>query len=336
MPGDIDISGEVIKTAVRLAKKIKASAILVLTETGESFDVLSSQNIKIPVIGATADDETFDQLVKKAMISTLDIEFLDIEEKKQEKKRTKRSGKSKTKEFAIKLLTRDASGTARIEDALVVAFHKGIICEKDLVIALGSTISGEATSISVYKIDRDRLDFTLYDLIKLSDIKQEVFEATLNIALEIGREGREGRLIGTAFLLGDSKNVMKKSRQLILNPFEGHIIGERMISEPEIAETIKELAQLDGAFVVTEDGVIEAAGRYLNVDTSKVDIARGLGARHAAVAAITSVTRAVGITVSQSGGIVRVFRNGKVHMAIEPKRKITLRTESLKRTFRKI
>ncbi len=266
----------------------------------------------------------------------MDIEFLDIEEKKQEKKRTKRSGKSKTKKFAIKLLTRDASGTARIEDALVVAFHKGIICEKDLVIALGSTISGEATSISVYKIDRDRLDFTLYDLIKLSDIKQEVFEATLNIALEIGREGREGRLIGTAFLLGDSKNVMKKSRQLILNPFEGHIIGERMISEPEIAETIKELAQLDGAFVVTEDGVIEAAGRYLNVDTSKVDIARGLGARHAAVAAITSVTRAVGITVSQSGGIVRVFRNGKVHMAIEPKRKITLRTESLKRTFRKI
>ncbi len=332
MPKDIDISGEVIKTAVRLAKRIKVSAILVLTETGESFDILAAQNTKIPIIGATADDETFDQLVKKAMISTLDIEFLDIEEKK----RTKRSKRSKARKFAIKLLTRDTSGTARIEDALIVAFHKGIIREGDLVIALGSTISGEATSISVYKIDKDRFDFTLYDLIKSADIKQEVFEATLNIALEIGREGREGRLIGTAFLLGDSKNVMKKSKQLILNPFEGHIIGERVISEPEIGETIKELAQLDGAFVITEDGVIEAAGRYLNVDTSKVDIARGLGARHAAVAAITSVTKAIGITVSQSGGIVRVFRGGKIYMTIEPQRKITLKTESLKRTFKKI
>jgi DNA integrity scanning protein DisA with diadenylate cyclase activity len=316
------------KKAIELADTIQANAILVLTETGEAFDLIMKENPKITVIAATTNEETYQALLKESMITSLqNIKFIDVEETKNKKR--------KAGVFAIRLLTRSSSITGQIEDAIVVSMHKGILREGDVILIIGSDLAAEAESITIFEVKKEKLGFTLYDLIRESSIKQEVFESTLNIALEIGREGRGGKQIGTAFLLGDSKKVLQNSKQLILNPFEGHMIGERVITAPEIRETIKELAQLDGVFVISDDGVIEAAGRYLTVDTSKVDIPRGLGTRHAAVAAMTIATNAIGITVSESGGVVRIFKKGEVLMTIEPQKRISLRTESLKHTFRK-
>jgi DNA integrity scanning protein DisA with diadenylate cyclase activity len=130
--------------------------------------------------------------------------------------------------------------------------------------------------------------------------------------MEIAREGREGKSVGTAFIIGDAANVMAKSKQMILNPFEGHAKESRMITNCEIREMIKELAQLDGAFVVSGDGLIEAAARRITIEMSNVQIPKGLGTRHASVAGITQVTNAIGIVVSQSGGKISIFRNGRI------------------------
>jgi diadenylate cyclase len=145
-----------------------------------------------------------------------------------------------------------------------------------------------------------------------TDIKEETFEATYSISVELSREGREGKPIGTAFMLGDAQSVLDKSKQLILNPFEGHPATARCITNPELKETIKELAQLDGAFVVSGDGVVEAAGRYITIDTSQATVPKGLGTRHASVAGITQETKAVGIVVSQSGGRISIFKDGRI------------------------
>jgi DNA integrity scanning protein DisA with diadenylate cyclase activity len=290
----------IVKTAASVAKKLKANAILILTETGKSYDFIDSADM--PVIVATANDETFRTL----------------------------NSKKKDNVYPIKLITRGMSRTAQIEDAIVASMQKGIISDDDTIIIVGSTLAGEADSLFVYKIDKEKLDFTIYDLIKETDIREEAFEALINIALAIGKEGREGRLIGTAFLMGDSEKVLQNSTQLILNPFKGHASEDRDIASPEMSETVKELAQLEGVFVVSSDGVIEAAGRYLDMDTKNVDIPRGLGTRHAAVAAMTLASNAIGVTVSQSGGIVRIFKNGGVVMRIEPQRKISLKTDSTK------
>lgn len=155
-------------------------------------------------------------------------------------------------------------------------------------------------------------------MLKGTGISEQVFEAVVNIAAEISSEGREGRHIGTAFIVGDSANVMAKSRQLVLNPFEGHKKEERMITDPEIKGNIKEFAQLDGVFVISAEGVVEASGRYITIDTGLVRIQRGLGTRHSSVAAITSVTGAIGVVVSQSGGVIRIFRDGKIVAALKP------------------
>jgi DNA integrity scanning protein DisA with diadenylate cyclase activity len=140
----------------------------------------------------------------------------------------------------------------------------------------------------------------------------DVFIQTFKLAIEIAREGREGKSIGTAFILGDSDAVLTRSRQLILNPLAGHSETERKISNPDMRENIKELALLDGAFVIREDGTVEAAGRYISIDTSKVKLSKGFGTRHVSVAAITQETKAIGIVVSESGGVVRVMAKGKI------------------------
>lgn len=150
------------------------------------------------------------------------------------------------------------------------------------------------------------------ELLRGTGVSEKIFEAAVKIAMEISREGREGRYIGTAFLLGDSANVLARSRQLILNPFQGYKKEERVITDPEMHDNIKEFAQLDGAFVISGDGVVEAAGRYITIDTSSVRIQKGLGTRHSSVAAMTLATESIGIVVSQSGGVIRIFRHGRI------------------------
>ena len=145
-----------------------------------------------------------------------------------------------------------------------------------------------------------------------TDIADSVFDAVFHICTEISIEGREGKAVGTTFLIGDIKNVLEKSRQIILNPFEGHPPESRIITNPGLKENIKALAQLDGAFVITGDGFVESVGRYITVDSSNVILPPGMGTRHNSVAAITNVTKAVGVVVSQSGGGITVFRDGRI------------------------
>lgn len=156
------------------------------------------------------------------------------------------------------------------------------------------------------------------ELLEGTDIREQVFEAVLDVAIDISREGREGRTLGTAFIVGDSANVMAKSRQLVLNPFEGHRKEQRLVTDTETGDNIKEFAQLDGVFVISGEGVVEAAGRYITIDTRTVKIQRGLGTRHSSVAAITFETCAIGVVVSQSGGVIRVFKSGKIMATLKP------------------
>ena len=50
--------------------------------------------------------------------------------------------------------------------------------------------------------------------------RREVLDAVLELAVEIAREGREGRRIGTLFTLGHADAVLSHSRPLILDPDE--------------------------------------------------------------------------------------------------------------------
>jgi PKD repeat protein len=149
-----------------------------------------------------------------------------------------------------------------------------------------------------------------------TDVAADVLDAVIRVAVEIAREGREGQAVGTSFVVGDTAAVMARSRQFVLNPFKGHREEERRITEPGISGNIKEFAQLDGAFIVSGAGIVEAAGRYITVDMSTVKLAEGLGSRHSSIAGITQVSNSIGIVVSQSGGLISIFKRGAIVFTI--------------------
>jgi DNA integrity scanning protein DisA with diadenylate cyclase activity len=149
-------------------------------------------------------------------------------------------------------------------------------------------------------------------------INRETLETVIVLAVEIAREGREGRRIGTLFTVGDADEVLKRSRPLILDPLYGHPREKRLLLDPDTRETIKELAQLDGAFVISDDGVAVSACRYLTApDTDQIKLPLGLGSRHVAAASVSYHTSTVGVVVSESS-VVRVFDNGELISEIIP------------------
>jgi diadenylate cyclase len=149
------------------------------------------------------------------------------------------------------------------------------------------------------------------------EVNARVLEQTVSLAVEIAREGREGRKIGTLFVVGDSGEVIKRSKPLILDPLHGHPDESKHIENPDMRETIKELAQLDGAFLISNAGVVLSAARYIDAASDSLDLPLGLGSRHVAGASISRQTRAVSVVVSESS-MVRMFDDGELVSEIVP------------------
>ncbi|MEW6732160.1 MAG: diadenylate cyclase [Acidobacteriota bacterium] len=145
----------------------------------------------------------------------------------------------------------------------------------------------------------------------------KVLESTIELAVEIAREGREGRRIGTIFIIGDEENVLGHSRLLILDPLFGHPDDVKYIDDGNLRGTIKELAQLDGAFVISARGIVLSACRYIDTAAATVELPLGMGSRHLAGASITKITRAISVVVSESS-MVRVFDGGTLIAEIIP------------------
>jgi mannitol/fructose-specific phosphotransferase system IIA component (Ntr-type) len=139
----------------------------------------------------------------------------------------------------------------------------------------------------------------------------------LSLAIELAHEGREATPVGAMFVIGDARQVMRRAQQLVLNPFKGFPRRLRNVLDPSLAETIKEFALLDGAFVIDADGTVLSAGTYLVPQSPVTNLAGGLGARHQAAAAISAETRAMSVAVSQSTGTVTLFQNGGIALALE-------------------
>ena len=139
----------------------------------------------------------------------------------------------------------------------------------------------------------------------------------LEIALHFARQGREGSSIGTIFVLGDSRALSPHLRQLILNPLEGHAQAARSIHNPDFLETLRELAVMDGAFIVNRRGIVESAATYLNAPLGPRRLSPGLGARHAAALAITRGTDATAVVISSSSGVVSLYDGGEMVLELE-------------------
>ena len=197
--------------------------------------------------------------------------------------------------------------------------HRIIETDSRVVCVLGPWGKTHLDTIVINDLSRSWTEEFPFD--PRSIMHNEAFAAVLavvDIALDIGALGREGRPVGTTFIIGDTHTVMQLSHQAVFNPFRGYPKRERMITRSEVVESIKELAQLDGAFIISESNEVLAAGRHLEARAIVTKQLKGLGSRHRAAAGITRMTSAVAVVVSESSGKVTIFEKGRVISSLEP------------------
>jgi len=283
------VNKTMIESAIKLAREVKACSVLVCVDVKSEIaefpeDVLSS----VPFILVTQEHEELPEKLDR---------------------------------YSRKLNVPNVNLTrvGKIKIAIAKGIVSGLFKKGDKIVCLsGVPKFGYADTIVFIDVGRE-FEILTSDFIGdvVEAVQPEVFNAALNIACELAAQGRENRKVGTIFVLGDDDKVLQLSRQMIMNPFSGYSEEERNILNPELEETIKEFAAIDGAFIIKSNGVIVTAGRHLSAALESKDFPPGLGSRHIAAAGITNVTRAVAMVISESSGNVSVFKNGKLFVTIE-------------------
>jgi len=281
---------DLARMIVRVADAVEADHVICGTQTGSLFREVHKYATGVPVIAATTSGETFDAL--------------------------KRDGAN-----AMRLSMRVANKYRQARHAVFTALNVGEISAGDLVVcAVGHDLcQGSGDLVLVTDVEANVSEVALSEMVRLTDgIRPTVMEAALRVACRIAVIARQGKPLGALFMLGDSDEVAKGSKQLVLNPFQGHQESDRMLTNPKIHQMLTELAKLDGAFIVRGDGLIRTAGAFLITPKVRVEIPAGLGTRHTTAAAVTACTHATAVVVSATDGFVRAFSGGQLVLEMDP------------------
>jgi diadenylate cyclase len=282
---DSKLDREFLRTVLSLAAKSEVDRLLLVSDVPLSAEHLRGRPLKKKLVYAVSEDRLAQTLRRQGYV-------------------------------CVTVPPYDYSRVEKVKVALVAAMTANVLADGENVLCLtGRSGARMPDTLIRLQIGRGFEEKAAIDTIGLgAEFNPQVVEALVSLAMAIGHEGFEGHPIGTIFVLGDSTAVMEQSKQLTINPFQGISEAERNVLDPNIREALKNFAVLDGAFIIREDGVVLAAGRYLqagvSADRKGIELPLGLGARHAAAAAITVETRAISVSVSQSSGTVRVFKDG--------------------------
>jgi diadenylate cyclase len=284
-----------LKSARQLALEMPADAVLLLSETDLDWDAVQEHLDGCRLLVAAQDGMLTQKLKDRPGLTVLEID----------------PGPTPIQErMSLALLNAVASEKLHT-GADVVALYNGIEAEQ------GNP--EHIDSLSVIHLGEHLERLSAQELRKLdTKVPLETLRAVVDLATEIGREGREGKPVGTMFVVGDTRKVMSMARSINFNPFRGYSDKERDIRDRKVREQIKDIAQLEGALIIRRDGVAEAACMYIDVLAESITLSKGLGSRHWAAAAISQKTNAIAVAVSQSSGAVRIFQDGEVVLRIEP------------------
>ncbi|RZN44731.1 diadenylate cyclase [archaeon] len=198
-----------------------------------------------------------------------------------------------------------------IAGAMVKEYAKG----DDMVVFIDTT-GAESDNAIITMRASPLIDDGVYSVLSHTGIIDPmVIHSVLRIATQLGKKGREGKPVGTTFIVGDSGDVLRHSTQITYNPFEGSYVD---ISDKVVTSMIKEYSRLDGAFIISGKGKIVAAARYLESGKDDIVLPQGLGARHMSAAWISKITNAIAIVLSESDNLIRLFANGTLILELDP------------------
>ena len=166
----------------------------------------------------------------------------------------------------------------KLTQALLESVADDILAAGAQVVALYSAFEpGTIDSVSLVHLGEHLGQLTARDLRQLeTSVPLDTLKTVVDMAVEIGREGREGKPVGALFVVGDSKKVLASSHPVGFDPVRGYNRKERHLDDARVREGIKEIAQLDGAIVVAGDGTVEASARYIDAPADNISLSKGL------------------------------------------------------------
>ena len=181
----------------------------------------------------------------------------------------------------------------QLVQALLEAIADELLKTGDAIIALYAAYEqNDIDTLSFIDLAEHLTRLTARDLQRLeTTVPLETLRQVVDLAVQIGKEGREGKAIGALFVVGHHRKVLAQSHEQVHDPFRGYNKKERSLRLARVRESVKELSQIDGAFVISADGHVEAAGRILDAPAEGLTLSKGLGARHWAAAAISKRRR---------------------------------------------
>jgi len=190
---------------------------------------------------------------------------------------------AKELDFVVVPLSKEAeTRQVQLSQALLEAIADDQLKSGDRVVALYASFDRvELDTLSVIDLGDHLERLSARDLQKLeTQVPLETLRSVVDLAVEIGREGREGKPVGTLFVVGDHRKVISMSHEGVHDPFRGYNRADRELDDNRVRESIKEIAQLDGAFVIASQGFVVSAGRILDAPAHGLTLSKGLGARH--------------------------------------------------------
>lgn len=286
---------QLLHAARALYRSMGAEAVLIMTETDLDWDAVRDALDGCRFIVSAHDPYLASKLKARADLNVIPLD----------------SRPSSSRERLSLALLEALTNEQLRQGAHVVILYDGLEVED---------AKDQLDSISIIHLGEHLERLTARDLRKLdTQVPIETLKAVVDLAAELGREGREGKPVGTMFVVGDTRKVMSMSHLLGFDPVRGYSRKERNLRDRRVRDSMKEIAKLDGAFVVDKDGTVVAAARYIDTPADGITLSKGLGSRHWAAAAVSKKTRAVAIAVSESTGVVRVFQNGEVVLHIAPR-----------------
>src|SRR5215472_10050289 len=178
-----------LQAARYLVHTLPADAVLLLTETDLNWEAVLEHLDGCRLLVAAEDGGLTERLKNHPLLTVLDID----------------AGPTPRQErMSLALLEAVRSDKLR-QGADVVALYNGIDTGEDQ--------SEPIDTLSIIHLGEHLERLSAQDLRKLdTHVPLETLRAVVDLATEIGREGREGKPVGTLFVVGDTRKVMTMAR----------------------------------------------------------------------------------------------------------------------------
>jgi len=160
----------------------------------------------------------------------------------------------------------DAPVIERLTQALLTGVAREVLAPgARLVVAYSGFEVDTIDSVSYIELDEHLGRLTARDLRQLeTSVPLETLKTVIDLSVEIGREGREGKPVGTMFVVGDTRKVLQHCQPAGFDPVKGYSRPERDLHDPRVREAVKEIAGLDGAFIISAEGIVEKAAQLVD------------------------------------------------------------------------